>query len=251
MKKIIIGISLVLLVIGLCGCKNSTTNDNVMEENQQVESNINSGLIENNKEVENEGKFSGDKKNANLSSGENNLIPNITENIVSEEISNNWEDGEFLYDGKKIKLICNFSELEKNLGLKFNAETKYDHVLNPNSTVSGGQCNVGNSEEIVINLLNSSDESKKYPQCDVDTFSINLFNLKKNNDTNYSKIQLAKGIGWESTADEIIAAYGEPHKKSENEYGFHLYYKASDSNSKLEFGFTNDLGLTSIYYTID
>ena len=228
-KKILVGISALLLVaLSLCGCGNNKNNDDIPNTNL----NNNSTISENN--------FSGEIVDSVIAIPEN-----------SEEISENWEDGEFLYDGKKVKLICNFTELSTNLGLKFNDEKKNEFTLNPNYTVSGGQCTVGNTENIVISLINQTEQVQKYINCDVDTFSINIFNLKKNNNFEYSKIQLSKGITWDSTLEDIIAAYGEPEKRIDNEYGFNIYYQSSNNYSRIEFGFTNDLGLTSIYYTID
>ena len=253
MRKLMIGISLVMVMVCLCGCNTTKNNDeDVVEKEQYVENNNLNNLEENSNQVtENNENINEDTNvNTEIISGEKVEVIS-PEEIVNEDISSNWEDGEFLYNGKKVKLICNFSELQRDLGLKFNDETKNEYVVNPNYTVSGGHCSVGNSENIVVNLINSSNEVKKYPQCDVDTFSINIFYLKKDNDTNYSKIQLAKNITWDSTKEEVIAAYGEPYKVTETEYGSNLYYRSSDSYSKLEFGFNNDLGMTSIYYTID
>lgn len=244
-KKGLIGIVvfLIMVVIILIGVISTLLNDkNAINKNAEVIEN--QDIAEDNKENTLIPEVKEENEEDDIKTEENN-----TNNLITnEKISDNWEEVEFLYNGKKVKLICNFSELQQNLGLKFNDEAKNEYILNPNYTTSGGSCTIGNEEQIVVNLLNSSNEAKKYTECDVDYFGINIYSLKRNGNNGYSKIELSKGIYWDSTLQDIIQAYGEPDKRDDGSNFSNLFYKSDRAN--LQFTIYEDYGLTAIYYNV-
>lgn len=146
----------------------------------------------------------------------------------SGTISDDWADLEFILDGKKYVLPFEYKELTED-GWYLD-ESDYDfsegkeidggmkvlatiHLNNPKyATDSFGEF------ELVIGFINYSKEPKEYKDCDI--YSIEFKNMYGYSEIeNYGDVKIAGGIGFGSTEEEVLAAFGEP----ESEYNAEKY----------------------------
>lgn len=166
-------------------------------------------------------------------------IQNIGENVANDcngnnIISDKWEDGEFLYDNKKIKLMCNcISDLGK---MRINEETINMMVISKTQL----------SEWYVIN---NSNEIKSFLECQIYGINAEIYvEDYEKNPSEYSKIQLSKGITWKSTVEDIINAYGPPQKEEKKLMGatYRILSYEAENGTSLKLTVHEDLGVTGI-----
>lgn len=134
----------------------------------------------------------------------------------SSNISSNIKDFEFSLDGKVHKLLCDYSELQKE-GWEIEDNSK-GQELKTNQYTLITVANKG-KEEVYFSFYNPNKETKKVEECLVCKIQIDDYMEERCG----AKVKLAGGIGIGSTVDELEEAFGEPTSK--NEYEDYIYYK--------------------------
>lgn len=172
---------------------------------------------------------------------------------VSGNLSDNWTDMQFQFDGKNYALPFSYQDL-KEAGWSFDlAEYGYDngYVVNPGDKVSSTidlSSSSYDSYEVYVNIgfVNNSDTAKDITECDVWSFSLDAATGFSMADS-YPDMKIAKGIGVGSTREEVEAAFGkteEVYEETEENYVFLEY--SLDYTYYLRIGIIGDHGVTSI-----
>lgn len=141
------------------------------------------------------------------SSKETESSPQLSDDLYSFEICLN---------GKSYKLPAAYSEFEKN---GWSIESKDTDVIAPNQYTLSQV--MKNGENIVyVGLVNTGSNELPFKECKVGSIDLDSFNAKKG-----ATLSLPKGIGFDSTKDDVTKAYGDPTNTSELDTETHLTYE--------------------------
>lgn len=175
---------------------------------------------------------------------------NIVENTTTADISDDWKNGEFIFDGKKYKLFDQYYNFEL-AGWSFDmAKYGYDdsYVLNSKQKTYGTMDleNANYDADIWIGLVNDESTVSTIKQCAIWSFDVD--NAYADKPVSFT---LAKGIKNGSTLEEVQLAYGEPDSKYYSEslkYWEYTYNNDLEPQLRLTIYDDNSKGLTSFVY---
>ena len=242
LSKILALLMVVCLTCSLCACSiNLPTTKKVDEVNtgagseidedalrEEIKAELREELEEEMKELKEEAEKEEREQNLKPSTEDKEEDKPTSKPTSSGTISDDWTDLEFILDGKKYVLPFEYKELTED-GWYLD-ESEYDfsegkerdggmrvlatiQLNNPKyATDSLGEF------ELVIGFINYSKEPKEYKDCDI--YSIEFKNVYGySRIENYGDVKIAGGIGFGSTEEEVLAAFGEP----ESEYNAEKY----------------------------
>lgn len=189
-------------------------------------------------------------------------LEEIQNDIVLDykDLGGNWYDMQFSLDGVSFKVPFKYTELN-DIGYSFNlSDYGYEngYIMNPGDSVIGTVEVTSekygtdwNSFAPILGFKNLSDNACDITETHVYDFKCNNGSVRTPYD-NYANIQLAKGITWGSTKDDIFNAYGEPtdiYVAESSGYTSYTYkYTDSETNTmcKLKLNVLEDRGLWEI-----
>lgn len=163
----------------------------------------------------------------------------------NEDIQNaDWKEMIFSLDGVSHKIPFPYSEISKDWTFNL-ADYGYDkgYVMNPGDKVTG-TITVKNDKysdvRTTIGFKNTASEVKDILDTDIWAFSMDI----SSTDT-YPALELPGGITWGSTADEILAKYGQPDEDPyvSKELGYTVYNWFNDYTYKMKLTVYNEGGL--------
>lgn len=128
-----------------------------------------------------------------------------------------WKDFSFELEGKSLSLPCSLEDL-KAAGFEVDAEytnVGEDYIINPNEyEYATVKYNGEWDSYLTVYFVNDSSEAKKVSECQVGGIACSSY------DSEYKmqfELVFAGGITVGSTMDEVIAVYGEPTEKYEDD----------------------------------
>lgn len=196
--------------------------------------------------VENESTINNEEEKESV---ENSII-NTNVEFGNNNISNDWKDAEFIFDGKKYKLFDKYSNLEL-AGWSFDMEKYgYDdsYILNSKQSTFTTISLEKNPYDayVYIGLINDEDTVSTIKKCAI--WSIDVDNAYADQPVEFT---LAKGIKNGSTLAEVKAAYGEPSESYHSEslkYWTYTYDNDLEPQLRLTIYEDDSKGLTSFEY---
>ena len=169
------------------------------------------------------------------------------------DISDDWKDMEFIFDGEKYSLEdAPFETLQDN-GWDFDL-AEYGHedgyVLNPNDKISG-TIYLSNSDydkdlDVMVGFINRTKKVKDIKECSIWTFDCSIaYGSRLLQDV--PEMTIAQGITWGSTADEVVEAFGEADDEyRSDDLGYTKYTYEDDYDKYLDIYVYDDYGVTEI-----
>lgn len=206
---------------------------------------------------------------------ETEIEPEPEEEIVDNEISENWMDGEFLLDGVKLKMPCSYKEMAKTGWLiDRSSEYKYAFVdenfeIDEENSIkedyivpAGGYFTATfllneayENDRILVDLYNPTDKELDVEDCTIITIyrfsDLNVAFYGEDALSQMADVILSKGITYGATKNEVIEAFGEPTDSYESSAGTSMTYINEETSLRMELGFGNDFGLDSIGFFWD
>ena len=186
--------------------------------------------------------------------------------IVDNEISDNWMDGEFLLEGIKLKMPCSFEDVAKTGWVLERSDSEYAVVYmdeNDNiyedysiSYMVPAKCGFDyiylenkryEDGAIQISLHNPAERELDVEECPIRGFyEFRKSPVQREQSPVVGEIVLPKGITYGSTVDEVIAAYGEPsYTNSDSNFSW-MTYSNEETYFRMELSFSGDFGLYTI-----
>ncbi len=177
-----------------------------------------------------------------------------TEAATEPAVLTGWENLEFKFAGADYAVPFEAGALETNGWILSGLEEQYgaDYVLQPGAKVSNvySVSKEGYNSEVrtLVGFVNNGESAAKVTNCEVWSFVCNIYD--EPNEVlfeNIPELELANGITWGSTPDEIKAAFGEPMSAIEGEaddYTVHMYMYNGLNIMKLTT--RDDLGLVEV-----
>ena len=171
-----------------------------------------------------------------------------TEEIEIVTISDDWKVMEFALKDSKITIPSNLDDIEKagwyitldDYTLKAGTRTTCDIDLLHQDYLDKDNTPVFKMQ---IGFKNSLSVDKNINQCEVYTLQINGL-YEKGLKKNLPELEMAKGITFGSTIEDIEDAYGKPSSKiDKNNYTIYTY---EEGNSTMKLTIHNGIGLTKI-----
>lgn len=183
------------------------------------------------------------KEKASTSSGHSSSSTSSNAKKKDADISDDWKDMEFIFDGEKYCLEDALYETLQESGWDFDLADyghEDDYVVNANDKVSGTVhlSNYDYDEEldVYVSFINRSKKIKKIKECGIWEFGCRIDYLGEALE-DVPDMMIAQGITWGSTAEEVIEAFGEAddeyHSDSLN-YTEYTY----------EYGYEKELSIT-------
>ncbi len=169
-------------------------------------------------------------------------------------MSENWWDGQILFDGVVYTLPLAYSTLAE-AGWTFNlADYGYEdgYVMNKGdktySTIKLTNTNYDEKLDVTVGFINSGDAAADITECNIWSLSCNT---RHGFDpvASYPSMQLAKGITWGSTEEQVIAAYGKPNEVYDSERGYKVLSYTSDNGSYLDLDVYAEGGVSKFDYS--
>ena len=183
--------------------------------------------------------------------------PEKEEPIITDvQISNDWRDLEFIFDGVKYKINeTSYADL-KAAGWTFDlADYGYEngYILNPRDktygTIDLKHSKYGDEYDafyITVGFINNDTVAKDITECDIWSISMDTrygFRMKES----YSDMTVAKGIHFGSSEADVIAAFGTPDDTYENaENGYKSLSWCYDYSTYLKITVYADGGVSKI-----
>lgn len=179
-----------------------------------------------------------------------------TEGATAEVVLTGWEDLEFKFANAAFALPFEAGVLEANGWTLTGLEEEYDadYMLEAGTKVSNvysiSNSNYNSDVRTLVGFINNGKSAAAVKNCDVWSFVCNIYD--ETNGVLYEnvpEIELANGITWGSTPDEIKAAYGESMKDIEGEaddYTVHMYMYNGLNIMKLTT--RDNLGLVEVVF---
>lgn len=137
-------------------------------------------------------------------------------------ISSNWKDLEFIMGKEKYSFPLFFKDfankgwsLEGDDDLSPGEYTDYVYILYNDAFYDSKQDQYA---FVYVDFENYGDKVQSIRKCNIWCVSLYRVDDLGNIINNCYEIELAKGIKWGSTKQEIISAYGEPVDETANEY---------------------------------
>ena len=168
------------------------------------------------------------------------------------ELSDDWVDMQFIFDGNSYQLPVSYSELEAN-GWSFDlADYGYEtgYVMNSGDKTYGTieLTNPNYSEKLTVQVgfINNSDRAMDIKECDIWCFELDTcygFGQVES----YPDMDIAGGIGLGSSREEVDAAFGVCEDVYEaTDYGYVTYSYDVDYTYYLKMTIYDDKGVTAI-----
>lgn len=183
-------------------------------------------------------------------------ISEETEGATAEAVLTGWEDLEFKFANVAFTVPFEAGMLEANGWTLTGLEDEYDadYVLEAGAKVSNvysiSNANYNSDVRTLVGFINNGESAAKVTNCDVWSFVCNIYD--ETNGVLYENVpelELANGITWGSTPDEIKAAYGDSMKDIEGEaddYTVHMYMYNGLNIMKLTT--RDNLGLVEVVF---
>ncbi|MDS0525840.1 hypothetical protein NNC19_09140 [Clostridium sp. SHJSY1] len=143
---------------------------------------------------------------------------------------------EIVLNGQSYKLPADYSEFEKN-GWSFK-DNIGDKKLAPNQYTLTNVMKNGD-KQIYASVVNTGKDELPLNKCKVGGINLDSFMLKDG-----ATLVLPKGISFSSTKDDVIKAYGNPTRTSEQDTSTYMYYEV-DSYQKVEINIDKKSGKVS------
>ena len=172
-------------------------------------------------------------------------------------VSDDWKDLEFALDGEVFSLPFAYSDLE-SLGYSFDIEDytdDEDFSLEPNEyTMSGVDLHSKeygddyNSFALRVRFVNLSEEPQKLKDCDICSIEIDRTFGDKLCE-NYASLDIAGGLTWGATEEDVFSVFGEPYHEYEGSYytAYTFQFREEDYRTKeVTVYISPDNGLNSI-----
>lgn len=196
--------------------------------------------------------------------------PESETEIVDNEISDNWMDGEFLLDGVKLKMPCSYEDVTKTGWAFERSDSGYvveyidendniDEELSVSYTVPANSDldiylfnKAYENDAISILLHNPTEHELDAEECVVrGFFQFTSFNVAHEEAPAVAQIILPKEITYGATADEVIAAYGEPSDMESDSELIYMTYENEETYFRMQFVFEDGFGLDTIRFYWD
>lgn len=171
-------------------------------------------------------------------------------------LSDDWKDLDIAIDGVVYQFPYDYDKLVENGWAMDLAEYGYEdgYVLNKDdqtySTISlyneryGG--NSWSAFSIWCGFENFADKVQDITECDLWSIQLDIMDGWEPF-VNYPTVQIAKGITFGSTKEDVIAAFGEPDDIYEaTEYGYVVYDYSNDYKECMSLTIYDDYGVTCI-----
>lgn len=171
---------------------------------------------------------------------------------TSGEISDQWMDQQFAFDGQNYAIFFSYDQLEA-AGWTFDL-ADYGHadgyILNKGdkvtSTIELTNPNYNEKLRVNVGFVNHGDEAQDILQCDVWAFACEITYGFKLLD-NVPEMTIAGGITWGSTKEQVEAAFGQPEDVYTSEDHGYVTYTYQDAFSKyLKLTIYDEMGVTKI-----
>lgn len=245
-----------VIVIALVGTTISTAlSSNGIIESAKEASEKNSSILEKEEDIFDDLESENIESKIEENKIENTVIENIaidnTTSSINQEVSDDWKNGEFIFDGKKYKLFDQYSNFEL-AGWTFDMKDYgYDdsYVLNSNQKTFSTIYleNDNHDARVSIGLINNNSTVSTIKQCAI--WSFDVANSFAKNPVEFT---LAKGIKNGSTLADVKAAYGEPDDTYYSEsLKYWVYTYDNELKPKLRLTIYEDIskGLTEFEYS--
>lgn len=165
-------------------------------------------------------------------------------------LSDDWLSEQVAIDGKVYHLPFAYSEISDKYTFDVtDNEFVESEIIKPNDKIS---CVVPMESPSVdekfifrAGFMNTSSEDKNIKDTDIWNFDMDITWAKSGN---YPTVVLPKGITWNCSLDDVIAAYGKPsHTYRSDINGYWEYtYEDTDYDYSLRMTFYDEQGLTAI-----
>lgn len=169
------------------------------------------------------------------------------------DISDDWKDMEFIFDGVKYTLSDADYETMEECGWGFDL-ADYGHedgyVLNPNDKVTGTifltNPDYDEDMDVMVGFINRSNKIKDIKECGIWSIDVSItFGSKLLDEV--PEMTIAQGITWGSTVDEVLEAFGEPESEYRSDsLGYTVYDYTYDYEKYLKIYVFDDYGVTQI-----
>lgn len=177
--------------------------------------------------------------------------PQQVEVAFDGEISDDWTDMQFVFDGQSYKLMDAYRKMEAN-GWSFDlADYGYSagYVMNPGDKVVGTirltNPNFDEDLRVQVGFKNNSDSVQDILDCDIWSFGLDTCYGSRQLES-YPDMVIAKGIHIGSTKEEVEAAFGPCEDIYESELGYTAYSYVVDYTYHMDLTVYDDKGLTAI-----
>ncbi|MEG2769418.1 MAG: hypothetical protein RR902_01225 [Oscillospiraceae bacterium] len=168
------------------------------------------------------------------------------------EISQNLADCQFIFDAVTVSLPCplqTFTDLGWQINLDdFISENGSTLIESQNSSGLIEMYNPAYSEDFyfTVEFKNPDSTPKELTQCEI--FYVNFdttcgFELVDA----FPSIEIAKGLKWGSTYEQIIEAFGKPNEENNSDFGYTTLYYDFDTAS-VSLTVYQDFGFSSISF---
>ena len=173
------------------------------------------------------------------------------------ELSNDWTNMEFIFDGVKYQLPNSYSDL-KAKGWIFdltNSGYEDNHILNPGDktydTISLKNSQYNEMFICQVGFINNDIVAKDVTECDIWAFNVDLC-YGSTPCNNYPEIQIAKGIKFGNSHNDVISAYGEADEISRSDtFNYTVYKYNLDYIYNLEIVVYDNYGVCAISLNIN
>lgn len=173
-----------------------------------------------------------------------------------------WTDLQMLIDGVMYDVPFDYAKLV-DAGYSFDlADYGYEggYEMKPGDKVTGTITlenpkfgNSYNSFEPWVGFINNSNETKDITECDIWSIELDIVHGSKLRES-YPDLVLINGITWGSSADEILATFGEPQDEYYSDsLGYTKYtFYARDKEARIDYyarlTVYDNYGLTAVEY---
>ena len=175
-------------------------------------------------------------------------------NETSSEDSSAWDAIGIKIDGKEFKYPYSYKEL-KELGWSFDSSDYTDngsgeYIVNAGERTSQIELNNedygtdDNDAHVSVTFINSGEDAADISDCDINSISISAV-YGFDEISKYPDIELAGGIHFGSSEEEIRKAYGEPSDVYKGTYYTELTYN-SDNSRYMTLYIYKDKGLMDV-----
>lgn len=176
------------------------------------------------------------------------------DNKASSEDSSAWDAIGIKIDGKEFKYPYSYKEL-KELGWSFDSSDYTDngsgeYIVNAGERTSQIELNNedygtdDNDAHVSVTFINSGEDAADISDCDINSISISAV-YGFDEISKYPDIELAGGIHFGSSEEEIRKAYGEPSDVYKGTYYTELTYN-SDNSRYMTLYIYKDKGLLDV-----
>lgn len=169
------------------------------------------------------------------------------------ELSDDWTDMQFMLDGNLYELPVSYRELEAD-GWKFDlAAYGYTdgYIMNPGdktySTIELTNPDYDEDLTVWVGFINTGDKAQDILDCEIWAFQMDTC-VGSRQLENYPDMEIAGGIGFGSTREEVEAAFGECEDvyEADSGYNYVVCNYEMDYDYYLKLTIYEDKGVTAI-----